>query len=87
MSAQIIPFPARRFVGVDLAAGPDYSVRTRPATESVPIVLVQHPGAVMLLGPCADGDEAELWLSPEQAIELGADLIRLGRLALEEGGA
>jgi hypothetical protein len=79
VSAQILQFPPRQFVGVDLGTGPSYTVRHCPA---LPIVLHQHQGAVELLIGCSDGDVVELWVSGQQSISLGEDLIRLGRLAL-----
>lgn len=47
-----------------------------------PIALNAHPGAVELIfGSSADGYERELWLSPEQAEELGHDLLRCAKAA------
>ena len=50
--------------------------------ERLPLALNVHIGAVeLILGSPLDENATEVWLSPEQAIELGHDLIRTGEAA------
>lgn len=51
------------------------------ACERLPLAMNVHVGAVeLILGSPLD-DGPELWLSGEQAIELGHELVRLGQVA------
>jgi hypothetical protein len=52
------------------------------APPRFPIALNAHPGAVeLILGSPEDSAERELWLTAEQAEELGHDLLRVAKAA------
>jgi hypothetical protein len=51
-----------------------------------PLVAIAHPGAVQLvIGSESGADSVEVWVTPAQAAELGADLTRLAAAADHEG--
>lgn len=70
MSANVIPFPARRreLQAISPEAGP------------VPLVVQAHPGAVALTLP-----DSEFWFDAAQARELAEDLLKAAEAAEREG--
>lgn len=77
MPADVVELSAYRFAKAS---------RERVEGDRLPLVAIAHPGAVQLvIGSESGADSIQVWVTPAQAAELGADLTRLAAAADHEG--